>query len=114
MSGQTAGVSSHTKISKKVCINICSQTLSFRVVWPPHLPNLNLLFFHPWGQLETLLHSAPTETEQTLHQHIFNANNTICNHAETFERGQWSKIRRVHLCTDSRGGHFEHLLQTVT
>ena len=55
--------------SKNVHINICPQ--SVLEVQPQRSPDLRPLDFCIWGPLQALTYSAPTEQEETFHQHIF-------------------------------------------
>jgi hypothetical protein len=68
----------------KVYINKWPQTLSFRGTAQQRV-DLNPLYFYLWGQLKTLLHSAPIKNEDTFHQRVFYACQTICNRPENFE-----------------------------
>jgi len=71
------------------------RTQSFRFLYVPH---------------KTLVCSAPTENEETHHNRIFDACQTIRNRLGTFERVRRSMIRHVHAYTDSGEGYFGHLL----
>jgi hypothetical protein len=72
--------------------------------------DVNRIFFSVWGHLEPLVYSATIENEETRHQRIFYACQTIRNRPGTLERVRQSMIRRVHACIDSGGGYFENLL----
>jgi hypothetical protein len=74
--------------------------------WPPNFPNLNPLDIYLWGHLKTLVYAAPVDSEESFHHGIVDACHTICNYPGIFER-----MRRVEVCIESHGGHFEHLLQ---
>jgi hypothetical protein len=56
------------------------------------------------------VHAAPLDNEAALHHHTVDACQTIRNYPGSFERMRRSKMRRVEACTESHGGHFQHLL----
>jgi hypothetical protein len=76
---------------------------------PSRLSELNTSDFCMWGDLITLVCSAPTENEETHHHRIFDACQTIRNSLGTFERVRRSMIRHVHEYVDSGEGCFGHL-----
>jgi hypothetical protein len=78
--------------------------------WPPRSPDFNILDFHLWKHIETLVYAAPVDNEKGLHQHIVDACQTVRNYPGIFARMRRSMMRRVEACTESHGGHFEHLL----
>jgi hypothetical protein len=77
--------------------------------WPPCSPDLNLLNFYPWGHLKTPVYAAPVDNEEALHHRIMDACQTICNYPGISEWMWRSMMRCVEVCTESHGGHFEHL-----
>jgi hypothetical protein len=79
--------------------------------WPPRsTPDLTPLYFHLWQHLKTLVYAAPVDNEKALHIRIVDACQTIRNYPGIFERMRPSMMRHVEECTESHGGHFEHLL----
>jgi hypothetical protein len=60
----------HSEKKKNVNISICQPTFSFPSRARKRV-ELSLLDFYLWGQIKTLMHSAPTENEQTLYQRTF-------------------------------------------
>jgi hypothetical protein len=78
--------------------------------WPPRRPDLNPTNFNLWGHLKTLVYAATLDNEETLHLRILYASQTILNCPSIFERMGLSMMTRVVACTESHGGHFEHLL----
>ena len=108
----TSGVSSaHQSKEKSSCQymsanNFRSGALTFVV---PQSLSLYL-----WGHLETTVNSAPIENEESFHQSIVDACQTICNRPGTVERVLQSTIRRVQVCIDLGGGYFELLYVQVT
>jgi hypothetical protein len=66
-----------------------------RTAWPPQSPDLNPLDFYVWRHLKSFVCSDPLHNVDTLHHHIMNACQAICNYP-------WD-------CNiKSPGGHFEH------
>jgi len=55
------------------------------------------------------MYSAAIENEETLHQSILYASQTIRNRSGIFEIVRQFMIRRDHTCIDSGGRYFEHL-----
>jgi transposase len=78
--------------------------------WPPRSPDLNPLHFYLWRQLKSLVYAAPVDNEEALHNRIVDACQTIRNYPGIFERMRRSMMRRVKVCIESHGGHFEQLL----
>jgi hypothetical protein len=70
MLGQILGVNFLTPKQGKIFLSICLQTLNFRGTAQQRV-DLSPLDFYPWEHLETLVYSAPIESEETLYQHIF-------------------------------------------
>jgi hypothetical protein len=62
------------------------------------------------GTFKTRNYSASIESEETLHELIFYACQTVLNRAGTFERVRQSIIRSARACIGSGGGYLEHLL----
>ena len=60
-------------------------------------PESSPLDFNPWGHSETIVHSAPFENEETLHQHTSDVCQTTRNRFGTFENERQSMIRRIHV-----------------
>ena len=71
--------------------------------------DLSPLDFYLWEHLKSLLYSDPNENEETVHQSIFDAFQTIRNRLGGFLNGA-SVYKTVHSCVYSSGGHSEHLL----
>jgi hypothetical protein len=66
--------------------------------------------FLPLGTPKTLVYAAPIDNEETLHRRTVDVCQTIRNYPAIFEWMRRSMMRRVEACTESHGGHFEHLL----
>jgi hypothetical protein len=67
--------------------------------WPPSSPDLNPLNFYQWGHLQTLMYAAPVDNEEALR-----------NYSSIFKWMLQSMMKCVEVCSESHGGHFEHLL----
>jgi hypothetical protein len=80
------------------------------IAWPPRSPDLNPLGFYSWRPLKTTVSAAHVDSEEALHHIIVDAYQTIRNYPSIFARVRRSMTRRVEPCTESHGGHFEHLL----
>lgn len=80
------------------------------VQWPARSPDLNPIDFYVWGHLKSLVYAQPIPDIETLRQRIIDSCNTIRNQPGIFERVRGSMQRRMHSCTNSNGGHIEHLL----
>lgn len=72
--------------------------------------DFNLLHFYLRGHLKALVYSAAIGNEEALHQRIFDPCQTISNCHVTYERMPHSKVRCVHMCTESDEGYFEQML----
>jgi len=72
------------QIRKEVHINICPQTINFRGADQQRV-DLNPADICLWRHSKTVLCSAPTENEGTLHQPIFDACRSIHNRSGTTE-----------------------------
>jgi hypothetical protein len=81
--------------------------------WPPHSPELNPLHFCLWGHLKPFVYAALVDNDEAHHRCIVDACQTIRNYLDirVFELTRLCMMRRVEACIESRGGHFEHLLQ---
>jgi hypothetical protein len=67
--------------------------------------------FFPVGTPNTLVSAAPVDNEEVLHHRIEDTCRTIRSYAGVFGRMGRFMMTRVEACTESHGGHFEHLLQ---
>jgi hypothetical protein len=70
--------------------------------------DLNPLDFYLWEHLHTLVYVGPVGNKEA--HSIVDASQTICNCPNIFEYMQQCMMRCVKACTESHGGHFEHLL----
>jgi len=68
--GQTSELVPHTRTSKKVRINICPQTISFRGTAQQNF-DLSPVDFYLLDTLNPLFYSAPIENEDTSSTHSF-------------------------------------------
>ncbi|KZC15158.1 hypothetical protein WN55_07986 [Dufourea novaeangliae] len=78
------------------------------VSWLPRSPDLTPLDFFLWGALKNAVyHEVPT-TPENMKQRIIAACARISS--ETIRHAHDAAIRRLQLCIDANGHHFEHLL----
>jgi hypothetical protein len=70
--------------------------------------------FLPVETLKSLVYAAPVDNKEALHHRIVDACQTIHNYPGILERMRRSMMRHVEVCTESRGGHFEHLFYKCT
>lgn len=76
-----------------------------RIIW--HLTPCDYFL---WGTLKSKVYSSPLDSEEELHRRILNAANSLKNNAQTMQRVQFNFLRRINLCIEENGGHFENLL----
>jgi hypothetical protein len=82
----------------------------FSISWPQHSSDFRHLDFYLWGHLKTLVYAAPVDNKEALHHRTVDACQTIRNYPSIFEQMRRSMLRCVQACSESHGGHFEHLL----
>lgn len=78
------------------------------VSWPPRSPDLTPLDFFLWGHLKQTIYRTPVRNVDSLRQRITEACSRISR--ETLLRVQASTWKRILLCRQQEGGHFEQLL----
>jgi hypothetical protein len=78
--------------------------------WPPRSPDLNPLDCYLWGHLNTLVYVTPLGKREALHHRTAKACQTIRNYSGISEQMRRSRMRRVEVCIEFRGGNFERLL----
>jgi hypothetical protein len=66
--------------------------------------------FYLWRHLKILVHAAPVDNKEALHHRIVDACQTISNYPRHLWTDAAVMMRHVEACTESHGGHFEHLL----
>jgi hypothetical protein len=80
------------------------------VSWPARSPDLSALDFFLWGYVKSLVYETPVRGEEDLLARVMAA----CTHVQgipgIFHRVRESIDRRYHLCIETNGRHFEHLL----
>lgn len=82
------------------------------VPWPARSPDLNPLHFFFWDHFKTLVYSTPVNTREDLVQRILFTGGIIQNVTADFKAINRNLRRRIELCLEQNGGHFEHLLQS--
>lgn len=80
------------------------------VAWPPRSPDLNPLDFYLWGHLKEIVYKTPVNTREELLERIENAFNTIRGDHNICRRVRRSLRRRLNVCNNANGGHFQHFL----
>jgi hypothetical protein len=61
------------------------------------------------GTLKTLMYAAPVDNEEALRHRIVDVCHTIRNYPSIFEWMHQSTMKCVKGCTESHGGHSQHL-----
>ncbi|XP_017885361.1 histone-lysine N-methyltransferase SETMAR-like [Ceratina calcarata] len=80
------------------------------VPWPARSPDLNPLDFFFWGHFKTLVYSTPVNTLEDLVLRIQFTAGIIKNVTGDFKKVNDNFRKRIQLCLEQDGGHFEHLL----
>lgn len=78
--------------------------------WPPRSPDLTPMDYFLWGKLKTMVYSNPVNTEDELWARIQNSVNILRLDAEMMNRVQFNFLRRINLCVQENGSHFQQLL----
>lgn len=78
------------------------------ICWPPRSPDLNPLDYFLWGHIKSVVYRQPINNEEELKEYIKKALDTLT--PELIRRSIANLIKRVHLCIQEEGGHFQHLL----
>jgi len=81
--------------------------------WPARSPDLNLCDTFLWGTLKNKVYSSPINDYNDLWTKIQNAAQSIKENGQILPRVEFNFLRRIHLCIQENGGHFEHLLQSA-
>lgn len=80
------------------------------VAWPARSPDLNPCDFYLWGHLKDIVYKNEVRDEEDLRRRIIEGCQTIRNMPGIFQHVQESFERRVHVCLNAVGGHFEQYL----
>lgn len=80
------------------------------VEWAPRSPDLNPMDFFFWGYLKTLVYRTPVHNVEELRQRIIDNCEVIKQKEGIFARVRWNFQRRINLCSEMEGYHFENLL----
>jgi len=89
-------------------ISKSNRYLETEVEWPTRSPDLTILDFFLWGHLKNRVYATGPQTLDELKANIENEIRNISS--ETLIRVSDNMIRRVELCLENGGGHFQHLL----
>jgi hypothetical protein len=76
--------------------------------WAPRSPDLTIPDFFLWAHLKNNVYATNPQTLEELKINIENEIKKIS--VETLERVSENMIKRVKLCLESNGKHFQHLL----
>ena len=76
--------------------------------WGPRSPDLTPLDFFLWGHLKNIVYKTPVKDLTELRRRINNEIESISK--ETLCNVFFNIVKRMHLCVQSDGNHFEHLL----
>lgn len=76
--------------------------------WPPRSPDLSPLDFFLWGYLKRLVYKNRPTTLEELKANI--VKECLAITPETLENVRANCLRRMLICKQNNGGHFEHLL----
>jgi hypothetical protein len=88
--------------------NLFSGRLISKRLWPPRSPDLSPTDFFLWGNLKDTVYSNHPHTLQELQANIQRTVDKVST--GTLQNVFANMIRRVHLCEERIGGHFQHLL----
>jgi hypothetical protein len=77
-------------------------------LWPPRSPDLSPTDFFLWAHLKDTVYSNHPHTLQELQANTQRTVDRIST--GTLQNVFANMIRRVHLCEERNGGHFQHLL----
>ena len=80
------------------------------VAWPDRFPDLTPLDFFPWGCMKNNVYETEIASREEL---VAKINTTAMEiHQRGLDNVQREIRRRAEACVRTRGGHFEHLLQS--
>lgn len=80
------------------------------VQWPPRSPDLNPMDFFFWGHLKSLVYKEPVNNREELRQRIIQNCEVIKQKEGLFARIRWNFQKRINLCIEMEGQHFEIFL----
>lgn len=78
------------------------------VRWPPRSPSLSPLDYYLWGHMKDVVYSTPTNNIDHLRLKILTAFESI--QQGTLQKAVDRMTKRINLCIQNQGGHFEQLL----
>ena len=80
------------------------------IAWPARSTDLNPFDFHWWGHLKSIVYATSIENAEILRNRIEQGFRQIRETPGMIERATRWMTRRVQVCLQMQGGHFEHLL----
>lgn len=78
--------------------------------WPARSPDLNPLDFTVWSYLKSKVYSSEINSVVQLRRRVENECTALMENDHILNRIMVSLRRRLNLCIEENGGHFEHLL----
>lgn len=81
------------------------------VPWPPRSPDLTPSDFYLWSELKRLVYREEYQTRDALQSAIVDAFDTIRRDRDTLLKLKANQLKRVRLCVERSGLHFEQLLR---
>lgn len=79
--------------------------------WPPNSPDLTPLDFYLWGHLKAIVYTERPENIQEMENRITETINLFNTRPDIIESVTRSVEKRLRLCVQENGGHFQHLLK---
>jgi hypothetical protein len=105
---QQDGATCHTSNASMALIqSFFDDRIISKNLWPPRSPDLTSPDFFLWGYLKERVYATRPRTLGDLKDNITNEINCIDN--TMFQRTARNMERRVQLCLEEEGGHFQHL-----
>lgn len=80
------------------------------IAWPPRSPDLTPLDFFLWGTLKQYIYAEGPNTLQTLQNKIISRIRELNRNPQSLLSVRTSFLKRVRLCIQHNGGHFEQFL----
>lgn len=106
---QQDGATCHTSgDSMKLIASFFGDRLVSKNLWPPRSPDLTSPDFFLWGYLKDRVYKNRPRSLAELREAIRNEISNI--NEDTLRKTSQNMVRRVQLCMDAGGGHFQHLL----
>ena len=106
---QQDGAPCHTSASTMECLkDFFGDRIISKDLWPPRSPDLTSLDFFLWGYLKDRVYKNTPTTLNQLKRNIEYEISLIGR--ETLIKVSKNMIKRVKMCKEQNGNHFQHLL----